>query len=372
MVDLYVGLISGTSMDGIDAVVVGFGPGQADVRIAITQAFDSHTRAELDRVRRDPDHYPVADLARLDARMGSLFAEAALQAIDQAGLKASDIRAIGSHGQTIIHRAGPAEPCPYSLQIGDPHRIAALTGIPTVSDFRRPDVAAGGQGAPLAPLIHQALLASPDETRAVANLGGIANITLLPTNGPVLGFDTGPANCFLDAWYRRHHPDRYDRDGSWAASGRVDADWLDGLMNDSYFGQPAPKSTGIEYFSIRWLDQRLPAWARQRPADIQATLAEFSARSLCEALNHASPLPPARVLVCGGGVHNRDLIERIARLGSWPVQSSADFGLDPDAVEAVLFAWLARKHLAGEAIDTRTITGAHHRVQAGMMARPPG
>ena len=371
MADLYAGLISGTSMDGIDAVVVGFESHQADVRSSITLAFDPQTRAELDRVRNNPDHYPVAELARLDARLGEVFAQAALQAIAKAGLAPAEIKAIGSHGQTIIHRPGPGEPLPHSLQIGDPHRIAALTGIPTVADFRRSDLAAGGQGAPLAPLLHKALLASPDEDRVVVNLGGIANITLLPANGPVRGFDTGPANCFLDAWYRRHHSDRYDRNGEWAASGQVNADWLEALMQDDYFSQPAPKSTGIEYFSIRWLEQRLPGWAEQRPADIQATLAELSARSLSEALAHACPNSPARILVCGGGVHNRDLIERIARPAPSPVQSSADFGLDPDAVEAVLFAWLARKHLAGEHIDTRTITGARHCIQPGLMALPP-
>lgn len=370
MTDLYIGLISGTSMDGIDAVVARFEDRGASIHSSATFPFPPGIRETLDRLRRDPHHFPAATLARLDAELGDLFAESALQLIRQNGLSPADIRAIGSHGQTVLHRTGPNDQPPHTLQIADPHRIAARTGIATVADFRRADLAAGGQGAPLAPLIHQALLSAKGENRVVVNLGGIANLTWLPASGPISGFDTGPANCFLDAWYRLHHQDRFDHRGDWAAQGQVDAALLEQLMSDPYFQLPAPKSTGIEYFSIDWLNQRLPGWARERPADIQATLAELSARSLSQAIGRSGPTP-SRILVCGGGVHNRNLLERISALIECPVETTARFGLDPDVVEAVLFAWLARTHMAGHKLDTRSVTGATSLIQAGAVFHPP-
>lgn len=368
MADCHVGLISGTSMDGIDAVVVDFDADPPRVLAATTVAFSGPLRAKLDQVRNDPDRFPVAALAELDAELGEAFGRAAQAVIDRAGLSAADIVSIGSHGQTIVHR--PDARLPHTLQIGDAFRIARRTGITTVADFRRADIAAGGQGAPLAPLVHRALLASPDEHRAVVNLGGIANLTLLSRDGKVGGFDTGPANCFLDLWYRRRHAGRFDTDGQWAASGTVDASWLAYLLREPFLARPAPKSTGIEYFSPGWLEARLPGWADERPADIQATLAEFSARSLAAAvLDQAAT--PERVIVCGGGVGNRDLIERIARrLPGLPVTSSAGFGLDPDHVEAVLFAWLARERLAARRVDTPAITGAIEAPLLGTIVTP--
>ena len=309
MADYFVGLISGTSMDGIDAVVVDFSSSPPTLLSAATFEFDPGLRQQLDRVRSDPDNYPVARLARLDAEFGDALATAARTIIDSSGLTRADIKAIGSHGQTILHRA-EADP-PHTLQIGDPHRIAERTGITTVADFRRADLAAGGQGAPLAPLLHQALLASDEEFRIVVNLGGIANITLLEPHRPVSGFDTGTANCYLDLWYRRHHAGRFDRDGAWASNGQVDEHWLSSLMSDPYLALPPPKSTGIEYFSPDWLDRRLPDWADQRRPDIQATLAEFTARSLAEAVRAASGRTLDRLILCGGGIHNLDLVRRI-------------------------------------------------------------
>ncbi len=360
----FVGLISGTSMDGVDAVVVDFNVEPLRLIAFHTFEFDTELRAKLDQVRSDPDRFPVAALARLDASFGDSLAEAALKLLDESGLTAADIEAIGSHGQTILHRAD-ADP-PHTLQIGDPHRIAEQTGITTVADFRRADLAAGGQGAPLAPLLHQALLASSEEFRIVANLGGIANITLLEPGREVTGFDTGTANCYLDLWYRRHHPGRFDLDGNWASGGQVDEHWLSSLMSDPYLSQPPPKSTGIEYFSPTWLDQRLPDWAGQRPRDIQATLAEFSARSLAAAIRTSSQRSPDRLIICGGGIHNQDLIRRIGQgPNACPIQSSADFGLPPDAVEATLFAWLAKQRLDRQPIATGSITGARHPVLLG-------
>ncbi|RFF26578.1 MULTISPECIES: anhydro-N-acetylmuramic acid kinase [unclassified Wenzhouxiangella] len=366
----YVGLISGTSMDGIDAVVVAFDSEWPTLLAALTHPFDDDLRASLDAVRLDPDRFPVARIGALDAILGERFAEAALSVIDAAGLKPVDVTAVGSHGQTIVHHA-EADP-PFTLQIGDPHRIAAQTGITTVADFRRADLAAGGQGAPLAPLLHQALFSSETECRAVVNLGGIANVTLLAPGREVIGFDTGPANCFLDAWYRSHRDEgRFDTNGRWAASGRVDPAWLEALMNDPYFQQPAPKSTGIEYFSPGWLKERLPSWAEARPADIQATLAELSARSLAEALQAASDDVVDRVIVCGGGAANTHLVERLGQnLGGIPIVASDAFGLPADHVEATLFAWLARTRLREQRIDTPPITGARHAVLSGSVNQP--
>lgn len=367
--DIFVGLISGTSMDGVDAAVVDFSAPQPAVLAADTLPFDAALNQILARLRADPDRFPAAQLGELDARLGAAFADAALRVIKLANLSAADIRAIGSHGQTVLHR--PDDQYPHTIQIGDPHGIARRTGIVTVADFRRADLAAGGQGAPLAPLLHDAILRSPTEDRAVVNLGGIANITRLPKDDPVSGFDTGPANCLLDVWYRHHHEGRFDPKGNWAASGQVDPDWLSRLLDDPYFARTPPKSTGIEYFSAGWLDAHLPDWAGQRPADIQATLAELTARTVADALLHSTDRRPRRVMICGGGVHNDDLVGRLERnLSGIQCQSTAHHGLDPDHVESLLFAWLARLRIHGHRIDSRTITGAKFRVLAGTIAEP--
>jgi anhydro-N-acetylmuramic acid kinase len=365
--DLYVGLISGTSMDGIDAVVVDFGHLRPEVLAAATLPFDPDLRETLDELRIDPDGFPSARLARADARLGDTLGRCALQIISTAAVEPADIVAIGSHGQTVLHR--PDECWPHTLQIGDPHRIARITGIPTVSDFRRADIAAGGQGAPLAPLLHRALFARAGQARAILNLGGIANLTFLAKDGAISGFDTGPANCLLDDWYRRHHAERYDNGGRWAASGRPNEAWLSTLLDEPFFSRRPPKSTGIEHFSRDWLDQRLPDWAWQRPADIQATLAELTACSVAAAMEHDQASAPARLLVCGGGVHNRDLLDRLARrLPKVEIASTADEGVDPDHVEAILFAWLARERLAERQLDTGPVTGARFPILAGTIA----
>ncbi|NDY94202.1 anhydro-N-acetylmuramic acid kinase [Wenzhouxiangella limi] len=371
MAERYIGLISGTSMDGIDAVLTDFEPKPPRVLAQHAAQFDAPVRAELDALRRDPTRFPALRLARLDAVLGDAFAAAARKVMDRAGLHAADIRAIGSHGQTVLH--DPDHQPPTTLQIGDPHRIAAQTGVLTVADFRRADLAAGGQGAPLAPLLHRALLASSEENRAVVNLGGIANVSILPVSGQVTGFDTGPANCLLDHWYRANRNGRFDDAGAWAASGRPDPEWLSQLLTDQYFGRSAPKSTGIEYFSPGWLGARLPSWAPERPADIQATLLELSAQSIALAL---ARLPedqrPVQVIACGGGVHNKLLMKRLGELlDPAQLRSSAEFGLDPDQVEALLFAWLSRERLASRPIRTEAITGAARAVVAGAIFTPP-
>lgn len=363
---LFIGLISGTSMDGIDAVLVDFASTPPRLHATASVDWPDAQRNALDALRADPDGFPAAALARLDAEVGRVFAQAAQRLLEQAGLAPGAVRAIGSHGQTVLHR--PDDDVPHTLQIGDPSRIAEATGIDVVADVRSADLAAGGQGAPLAPLIHQALLADRRENRLVVNLGGIANVTLLPASGGVSGFDTGPANCFLDDWYRAHNQGRFDAEGAWAASGRADPDLLDRLHADPYFQRPPPKSTGIEYFSPGWLRARLSDHPGGQPADIQATLAEFSAATLVGAIERFVPCRVDRILLCGGGVANTHLVERIrARLGDVPLESTADHGIEPDFVEATLMAWLAHQFIAGQPIQTAPITGAQHAVRLGAL-----
>ncbi|TVQ40727.1 MAG: anhydro-N-acetylmuramic acid kinase [Wenzhouxiangella sp.] len=364
--DCHVGLISGTSMDGVDAALVDFDCSRVQVLAARTYPFPEEIKTTLDRLREDPDRFPLAALARLDATLGETLAQAALDIIELAGVEPRAVTSIGSHGQTLLHR--PDDNPPQTLQVGDPHIIADRTGITTVADFRRADLAAGGQGAPLAPLLHQALFQVPQEDRIVANLGGIANITVLPAGGGVAGFDTGPANCYLDLWFRRHHAERFDHAGAWAATGSVHPELLGLLLEDSYIQRPPPKSTGIEYFNPTWLDQRLASFKQLEPADVQATLAEFSARSLAQAIERQSGYAARRLILCGGGVHNLDLVDRIRQqLPGMTVESSADHGMDPDQVEAVLFAWLARRRLRAKATETGPITGARKQTLLGVI-----
>jgi anhydro-N-acetylmuramic acid kinase len=286
--------------------------------------------------------------------VGELFAGAVLGLLTANGLAPAAVRAIGSHGQTLRHR--PRAVRPFTLQIGDPNIIAARTGIPVVADFRRRDLALGGQGAPLVPAFHAAVFADPVERRAALNLGGIANLTLLAPGQPVTGFDTGPANSLMDAWARRHLGEPFDAEGAWAASGEVSAPLLELLLAHPFLALPPPKSTGPEDFTPAWLDQKVAAAGTPSPAEVQATLCEFTAATVAAALE---PRPPQRLIVCGGGVHNSHLLARLAaRLPRTQVVNSAAHGIDPDQVEAAAFAWLAARTLAGLAGNLPAVTGA--------------
>ena len=297
-------------------------------------------------------------LGALDATVALAFADAALALLQDAGVPRGRVRAIGSHGQTIRHR--PQADPPFTWQLGDGNVIAERSGIDTVADFRRRDVAAGGQGAPLMPAFHAALLGSPQEDRAVLNLGGIANFTLLPVGGEVRGFDTGPANALMDAWCERHTGRAYDADGAFAASGQVDAALLARLLADPWFALPPPKSTGREHFHLDWLQARMGETVLP-PADVQATLLDLTARTVADALQMTQP-DTRRVLVCGGGVRNAVLMARLAAyLPQAIVESTAMHGLEPDYVEAMGFAWLARETLAGRPGNLPAVTGASGR-----------
>lgn len=360
--ELYLGLMSGTSADGIDAALVRFqGEGPAlrcELVHGRTFAWDDALRAQLVALGQGADAVSLDALGALDGRVAQAFADAALALLQDAGVPRGRVRAIGSHGQTIRHR--PHADPPFTWQLGDGNVIAERTGIATVADFRRRDVAAGGQGAPLMPAFHAALLGSPHEDRAVLNLGGIGNLTLLPVAGEVRGFDTGPANALMDAWCERHAGRAYDAGGAFAASGQVDAALLARLLAEPWFALPPPKSTGREQFHLNWLQARMGD-AATAPADVQATLLELTARTIADALQMTQPTT-RRVLACGGGVHNAALMARLAaHLPQAVVESTAAHGLDPDYVEAMGFAWLARETLAGRPGNLPAVTGAAGR-----------
>ncbi len=356
--ELFLGLISGTSADGVDAALVGFDDADAHSRASLhfgrTYPWPAALRARLVALGQQSAMLTLDAIAMLDVDIGEHFAATALQALHDAGVGAGDVRAIGSHGQTLRH--GPLQTPPFTLQLGDANVIAERTGITTIADFRRRDVAAGGHGAPLLPALHAALLHDAGEDRAVLNLGGIANLTLLPAHGPVRGFDTGPANGLMDAWCLRHTGCNYDAAGAFAAAGQVDGALLARLLDEPWFSAPAPKSTGRDQFHLGWVEAVLGGG--EHPADVQATLLALTARTVAAALHAAQP-GTVRVIACGGGVHNPPLLAALAAaLPGSLVESSAAHGLDPDLVEAMGFAWLARAHLRGMPGNLPSVTGA--------------
>ncbi|OGT60003.1 MAG: anhydro-N-acetylmuramic acid kinase [Gammaproteobacteria bacterium RIFCSPHIGHO2_12_FULL_63_22] len=351
---LFLGLISGTSVDGIDAALVRFSPAP-ELIAARTYPLDDSLVEQVLRLSQARSDVLLDDVGRLDTALGEALASAATRLLSDGGVAAADVTAIGSHGQTLRHQ--PEGAFPFTMQLGDASVIAERCGITTVADFRRRDVAAGGHGAPLVPAFHAATLSDPRENRAILNIGGIANLTLLPAVGTVRGFDTGPGNGLMDAWILRHQGQRYDPGGSLAAQGRADQGLLQSLLADPWLSLPPPKSTGRDQFHIEWLDARL-AGSALSPADVQATLNLFTARTIADALR-SNQADCTRVLVCGGGVHNPVLLRNLAeQLPGVSVESTAAHGLDPDFVEAMAFAWLARETLGGRPGNLPAVTGA--------------
>ncbi len=368
--NLFLGMLSGTSRDGVDAVLVHFDEEKTECVASLCVAYPPDL-AELLRHMIQRRQRPDEDeMAMADEQLAQFFALSAWALLDQSRIPANVVAAIGSHGQTVWHK--PEKHQAESIQLGNPQRIADLTGICTVGQFRQADLRAGGQGAPLAPLLHAALLIPADGVRAVLNLGGIANISLLNATGTVVGYDTGPGNCLLDAWMRKHKNCDYDEGGQWAAGGEVDHKLLELLCSDPYFSARPPKSTGVEYFNLHWLqqhlEQRKPDALSASFRDIQATLSELTAHSIATAVGKTAA---NELLVCGGGVHNLDLLRRIRRLlPGIEVDTTASHGIDPDWMEGILFAWLARERLAGRLQDTRCITGAREPVLLGEVFQP--
>ena len=362
MPDYYIGLISGTSMDGIDAVLVRFGDRSIEIVGAGTTRYPDALREELLEATRLPDHCTADVVGALDHWVGKCFRDAALDVLRQTGVDPGSVAAIGSHGQTIRHRPGAERP--FTLQIGNADIIAKGTGIDCVADFRSADLALGGQGAPLVPPFHDWLFRSAEVDRCVLNIGGIANFTFLPAApGPIAGFDTGPGNTLLDAWIRRHLDSDYDEGGRWASGGTTIPALLEAMLADPYFAEPPPKSTGFEYFNDDWISALVADDADR--ADVQATLADLTATTIADAIaTHAAQT--RELLICGGGVHNRDLLRRLeARLPGMALASTADFGLDPDHVEASAFAWLAMRRMNDEPGNAPEVTGASRAAVLG-------
>jgi anhydro-N-acetylmuramic acid kinase len=365
---LYLGLISGTSADGVDVALVSFEQDLPQLRAALTHPWPDALRERVLALAQDLTAFNLDTYGQLDVAVGRHFAEAAQALLDASGTAAGAVRAIGSHGQTVRHR--PTGAMPFTLQIGDPTVIAETCGIDVAADFRRADVAAGGQGAPLLPAVHAMLLGEPGQTRVVLNLGGIANITVLGSDGRVLGFDTGPANGLLDAWCQEQRGQAFDRDGAFAASGEVDGPLLEALLADPYFSLAPPKSTGREHFHLAWL-LRQPRVALLAPADVQATLLELTAHTIADAIEAHAPAA-TDVLVCGGGVHNSRLMQRLAEwLAPCRVVSTAAHGIDPDYLEATAFAWLARQRVMGLPGNLPAVTGARGRRVLGALYLAP-
>lgn len=351
---MYIGLMSGTSVDAVDGVLADFDAGD-DRAPARTLAFASRAlpgplRAELLALQQPgPDELARAALATV--ALTDLYAEVAAELIAQAP---ATVVAIGAHGQTVRHRPELG----YTLQLIDGARLAERSGCAVVVDLRAADVAAGGQGAPLVPAFHARAFASPDRRRAVVNVGGIANVTLLPAGGgTVTGFDTGPGNLLMDGWCERHLGSPFDRDGAWGATGRIDATLLVRLLAEPYFALSAPKSTGRDLFTLAWLDAILVDLpTTPGAADVQATLAELTAATVADACRR---FEAQECRICGGGAHNAHLMTRLAsRLAPVPVTSTSALGIDPGAVEALAFAWLARERLAGRPGNLPAVTGA--------------
>ena len=364
----FIGLMSGTSMDAIDTALVEIAATDLEVIDYRQYPLRASLQTELKQISRDSS---LEDLTRLDVQTGEAFAEAAIAILRGNNMGAEDVCAIGSHGQTALHL--PRAKAPRSLQIGDPNVIALRVGIPVVADFRRADLAAGGEGAPLAAALHAWKFRSKQVDRVVLNIGGIANITTLPADAQraVEGFDTGPGNTLMDGWTQRCLGQDFDKDGEWAAGGTPDDRLLELMLQDPYFSMPPPKSTGRDDFNLTWLTAAMEQVGRPlSEQDVQASLLELTVTSIARAITQR--LPGVReALVCGGGAHNKTLRQRLeATLSGIKVQSSDNHGIDPDAVEAVTFAWLAEQRLRNIPANLPSVTGARLPVVMGGVYQP--
>jgi anhydro-N-acetylmuramic acid kinase len=354
---LYLGLMSGTSVDAIDAVLLEISGAKVRLVHGHSQPMEADLRHRVLAAARG-ETVDLDELCDLDRRLGEAFGATAVAALDAAAPACADLRAIGSHGQTIHHRSRRHTGTGYTLQLGDANIIAERTGAVTVADFRRADIAAGGEGAPLVPPFHAAVFGCPGEQRAILNIGGIANLTLLDGHQVVAGFDCGPGNTLLDAWIASQRGAPFDRHGAWAAEHAVDEALLAALLADPFFRLRGARSTGPEHFSLPWLHRHLDA--DLAPGVVQATLAELTARSIATGLEETAT-PPAAVFVCGGGALNTDLMRRLHRLlepRGVRVGTTHDLGMDPQWVEGAAFAWLAARRLQDLPGNAPAVTGA--------------
>ncbi|MCC5852999.1 MAG: anhydro-N-acetylmuramic acid kinase [Alkalimonas sp.] len=362
MPQLYIGIMSGTSLDGIDLVLADFTT-RPSLLSSCLLPFPANLQREL-RSLAEPSDNEVERIGPVEYQLAECYAAGVRQLLQQANYQPEQIKAIGCHGQTIRHR--PSQTQPFTMQLGNMHLLAALTGIRVIADFRRKDMAYGGQGAPLVPAFHQAVFARAGKSRAVVNIGGIANISLLSADATITGYDTGPGNCLMDDWVSLHRQLPYDKDGVFSAEGKLLPGLLQQLLSDPFFQQRGPKSTGREYFHLAWLQKQLTG--QEAPADVQRTLCHFTALSIANELQ----LPNlSEVFVCGGGVHHPVLMADLQQLLTpAKVKSSSSEGVDPDWVEAMAFAWLAQAFDQQRPGNVPAVTGARKACVLGIEYRP--
>ena len=361
--EYYLGLMSGTSADAVDLALVDFA--NNTINLVATHSFPlpRSTRQQIHELST-PSENEIDRMGELDVQLGEIFADSINQLIQKTGIPAQLILAIGSHGQTIRHRPPGTFAHPFTLQIGDANVIAERTGITTVADFRRRDMAAGGHGAPLVPAFHRAIFQSETIDRVVVNIGGMANITWLPRFGHTKGFDTGPGNVLMDAWTLKTLGKAYDSNGDWAASGKIDVNLLQALLENPFFAQMPPKSTGRELFNLTWIEAHIAA-RNLATEDIQATLLALTAESIAQEICRLSNAP-CEVFVCGGGAYNRTLMHELdKRLPQAKVESTQALGIAPEWIEAMAFAWLARQTMNHRAGNLCAVTGAEREVILG-------
>ena len=372
MKELYIGVISGTSMDAVDIALVEMINGKLKFILAheypVPAKFSKRCKAIT-----ISETCSLKEFGSLDNEAGILFADAINKFLSDNNIKSSTISAIGLHGQTIKHH--PELEFPFTMQIGDPNVVAYKTNIPVVADFRRKDMSAGGQGAPLAPILHQELFQTEQENRIILNIGGISNITVLPKDKqkPITGFDTGTGNCLMDAWCHKHFNKAFDKDGNLAKAGKVLDKLLAKMLEDPYFKLKAPKSTGTEYFNLKWLESILENYKKETGDKVEdnsfsqnmlTTLTHFSAKTIADEINNTN-LENLKVYACGGGAHNKYLLSLINKYSNCEVETTEKLNLNPDWVEATLFAFLAYKRLRREKLELSSITGAKEQLLLG-------
>jgi len=376
MRELYIGLMSGTSMDGIDTALVEFNGSDKHPEIKLISGHSHQIphalKNRLKQLSQDAPDTSIDMLGETDTELGLVFADAVNTLLRDSNISGAEITAIGSHGQTVRHQ--PNLKNSFSMQIGDANRISYNTGITTVADFRRKDMAAGGEGAPLAPAFHQQVFHNDKENRGVLNIGGIANLTYLPAHSQqgCSGFDTGPGNTLMDRWIQKHHNRAFDKDGQWAASTAPDTHFTRHLMGDHFICASTPKSTGLEHYNLAWLEQQLSSFKHLAADQVQASLCEFTCESIRYGIEQNMP-DISTLIVCGGGVHNTHLMGRLSdqlEKTDIKVASAEAFGVSPDWVEAIAFAWLARQTLRRLPGNIAGVTGAHQDVVLGAIYPP--
>ncbi len=360
----YIGLMSGTSLDGVDAVLVETNGTTINLLGHADYPMDPQLKSDiLSFCTGQATNLKI--VGEIDHRLGHLFADASLHLLNTLSVAPESITAIGSHGQTVFH--SPDTQHPFTMQLGDANIIAAKTNIDTVADFRRKDMALGGQGAPLVPAFHHTLFGKPDSTHIILNIGGISNISILQKDTPVIGYDTGPGNMLMDAWIYKHKQKSYDHNGDWARDGVVIQELLVQLKQYSYFARPYPKSTGRELFNLEWFTQFIEN-KPYKPQDIQATLLEFTVVTIVEQIAKFHVGEAAKLLVCGGGAHNQYLMEKLQQhLSNWAVATTNDYNVDSDNMEAMAFAWLAHQRIHNRPSNEPDVTGASRYASLGVV-----